>query len=902
MMEARLNLILASLKTIKFWQLLVAAAVLLGAGGATFRVYDRVSAPALVDLQENQQIIPVQYGDLINQVSTSGNLTFPNREILRFGSPGKVARVLVVEGESVTVGQALARIDDAAAAALSVAASQAQIDLDSAQRSLDDALDPDGLMISEARGKVAADGLKLKAALESLAALAEEYRQDLAGARQAKADAALSVTQAQDVLFDFPGDFQQAVAEARLFAADTQLALDLAQDAFADFGPDYLDSLANALQSQADARLKLEAAQESLTGFSPDYLLELAEARDTQADAQVALEAAKEALEDFQPGYERQLAEALQADAEARADVRSAQQALDRYEDSNSSRLGTLRERKADLVGQVTETQSDLDRLTLDQENGVGGLDGHIQHLVETLEVLNEDLAETLESLAAVERLEADLQVAEADMAKAQVDLELLDAGPDPSQLAESQAGVELAQSNLDQAGKSLEKLEIGPDQLKRQNLEAAVDVAQSELNQRVQELEKVQEGPDALKQQQLQSSLAKAQADLPLADDALSDLIVDPSPAASVLFKARVDSSDLELSEARQNLANLGASSADAPRSEEQSALMTSLERSALFDRDSLASIQAGADLQELALREASLALAQAALALAEQELAPLELGLDPLNLSARNENVVTARANLAASKTSLDDLLLGPGSMEAILAQARLDSAALALEEALRLRRDAVIRAPIAGFVSAVNVEEGDQVNANAIVIEVVDPSVVEIDGVVDEIDVLLLSVGIRAGITLDSLPGQRLEGEVFQIAPSALNQQGVVTYPVRIRVEVPQGLALREGLTALANIVLQEDLNVLLIPQQSLYGAFDAPLVRLVNSDGEIEETPVELGSNDDFWVEVRSGLKEGDRVAMESAEVATTGAGFRGLRGINSGGGGNRTAPSRAGTGR
>ena len=47
---------------------------------------------------------------------------------------------------------------------------------------------------------------------------------------------------------------------------------------------------------------------------------------------------------------------------------------------------------------------------------------------------------------------------------------------------------------------------------------------------------------------------------------------------------------------------------------------------------------------------------------------------------------------------------------------------------------------------------------------------------------------------------------------------------------------------------------------------------------------------LGNSDDFWIEVRAGLKEGDRLAMESADVATTGAGFRSLRGVT--GGSNR----------
>ena len=59
--------------------------------------------------------------------------------------------------------------------------------------------------------------------------------------------------------------------------------------------------------------------------------------------------------------------------------------------------------------------------------------------------------------------------------------------------------------------------------------------------------------------------------------------------------------------------------------------------------------------------------------------------------------------------------------------------------------------MRAPFAGFISVVSVSEGDQVGANAEIVEVVDPSVVEMAGIVDEIDILLLTEGLTASITV-------------------------------------------------------------------------------------------------------------------------------------------------------
>ena len=70
-----------------------------------------------------------------------------------------------------------------------------------------------------------------------------------------------------------------------------------------------------------------------------------------------------------------------------------------------------------------------------------------------------------------------------------------------------------------------------------------------------------------------------------------------------------------------------------------------------------------------------------------------------------------------------------------------------------------DSSIKAPLDGFVSQISVEDGDTVQANTAILDVVDPSVVEVDGIVDEIDVLSIRLGIRAKVTVDALQGATL-----------------------------------------------------------------------------------------------------------------------------------------------
>jgi hypothetical protein len=101
------------------------------------------------------------------------------------------------------------------------------------------------------------------------------------------------------------------------------------------------------------------------------------------------------------------------------------------------------------------------------------------------------------------------------------------------------------------------------------------------------------------------------------------------------------------------------------------------------------------------------------------------------------------------------------------------------------------------------------------------------------------------------------------------------------------VPDDLQLRDGLSAVAGLVLEQQLNVLLIPQQAIFGNFQAPTIKLETASGIVERIVV-LGDSDGFWTEVVEGLQEGDRVVMQSAQVSDDP--FQALRDRFRGGGG------------
>ena len=126
-------------------------------------------------------------------------------------------------------------------------------------------------------------------------------------------------------------------------------------------------------------------------------------------------------------------------------------------------------------------------------------------------------------------------------------------------------------------------------------------------------------------------------------------------------------------------------------------------------------------------------------------------------------------------------------PDPLNLALWKVEVTAAAEAMNEAEELLSSATLVAPMDGLITSISVDQGDRVQANATIVEIADPSKVEMDGIVDEIDVLSIKGGAAAKVTLDALPGRKLEGELIEISPVAQFQQGVVSFPVRIRINL-------------------------------------------------------------------------------------------------------------------
>ena len=198
----------------------------------------------------------------------------------------------------------------------------------------------------------------------------------------------------------------------------------------------------------------------------------------------------------------------------------------------------------------------------------------------------------------------------------------------------------------------------------------------------------------------------------------------------------------------------------------------------------------------------------------------------------------------------------------------RAELTRALNDLKDAEGKLKDATLKAPFDGVIDEImDIKEGDRIPANAPIMRIIDPTKVDLEAKVDEVDIFMIREGQRANIFLDALPTLEFHGKVRSIPFVSEREAGVVTYLVDIDVEPPPPvIQLREGLSAIAEIVILEKEGCLLVPIRAIKLTEEGKKVVKVAVDGEVEQRIVTTGLTDGQRIEILEGLAEGEQVVL------------------------------------
>lgn len=270
-------------------------------------------------------------------------------------------------------------------------------------------------------------------------------------------------------------------------------------------------------------------------------------------------------------------------------------------------------------------------------------------------------------------------------------------------------------------------------------------------------------------------------------------------------------------------------------------------------------------------------------------------------LNL-ANQENQLRRKTELhrvkMISESAIDDgrFAVDAARIELRNSRSRLDQAEAILKQSKERLAKTIIRAPISGTITALDIKVGETAVASQVSIAgsslmtIANTATMMTEVNVDEADIARIALGQEVAIHTAAYPDTPIKGEVAIIPLSPKQVQGIQqagaslarSYNVKVKLSDTRQLMLRPGMTCRAEIFTASSGKSLSLPLQAVLSNNDenTDLARkkgsrekvqvktehwvFVNNKGKAEKRVVTVGVSDDSQQEILSGVKAGEGV--------------------------------------
>jgi HlyD family secretion protein len=261
----------------------------------------------------------------------------------------------------------------------------------------------------------------------------------------------------------------------------------------------------------------------------------------------------------------------------------------------------------------------------------------------------------------------------------------------------------------------------------------------------------------------------------------------------------------------------------------------------------------------QEYNQADANLDLAKARLAEAELAWERIKDGADPAQKA-------LLEAQLADARRAYERVKDGAHPDDVAAAEARVAAVQASLDLVW-------LEAPFAGTATQMLIKPGDQAAPGAVAIRLDDLTHLLVDVQISEVDINRIQVDQPVNLTFDAILNQEYHGTVIEVARVGSAVQGVIEFTVTVEL-TDADAAVKPGMTAAVNIVVEQLEDVLLVPNRAVR-VQDGQRVVYVLRDENIASEPVTLGASSDTMSEVlESNLQVGDAIVLNPPQVFET----------------------------
>ena len=202
--------------------------------------------------------------------------------------------------------------------------------------------------------------------------------------------------------------------------------------------------------------------------------------------------------------------------------------------------------------------------------------------------------------------------------------------------------------------------------------------------------------------------------------------------------------------------------------------------------------------------------------------------------------------------------------------LAQLNIEISQARLEDAAEDLSKTTILAPHDGVVTLMGVLEGQVISGASSVsngtelLTIAQLNELYMEANINEVDVEKLYIGQPAFLRFDAIPDFEVEGKISVIAPSARKDGNVRVFPIEVVFEVADN-RVRPGISATVEVPIETADNVISVLLSAVFNDAQGSVV-YVKKGSAWERREVTTGINNLQHVEIRSGLNEGESVAL------------------------------------
>lgn len=242
-------------------------------------------------------------------------------------------------------------------------------------------------------------------------------------------------------------------------------------------------------------------------------------------------------------------------------------------------------------------------------------------------------------------------------------------------------------------------------------------------------------------------------------------------------------------------------------------------------------------------------------------------------LKLISKQNSIKNLQTGLEITKKTYQEALEWPTTTNVINLQNEIKKAELNLSDAKKELDNFELRAPFSWIIRKVDLQVGDNLASdNSKYVYIENPDLIEIPVLLDQVDIVKVSIWQKATITFDAYPTQKVEWEIQLIDYTPVQSSWVVSYTIKIVITDEKfDKKVLSWMTADIEIITLKKDDVLVVSTKAISTQDNKSYVN-IEENGKIQKVEIEIGTASSWKTEILSWLSLGDKVVI--TEVKST----------------------------